>query len=139
MFIKLYTVQLVFTAIGDWHRCLAGAGHVLELGTHNNRHLSEGLQVEQPQLTYKNIALGTAKSLDLSPDHNHIVVTIGTTRQAEPLLADQTVFWVVKPRLFAGNISGLSALLSGSYVGMHRRNGRERHNPSVRARAFSRS
>jgi paraquat-inducible protein B len=28
------------------------------------------------------------------------------------------VFWVVKPRLFAGSISGLETLLSGSYIGM---------------------
>ena len=28
------------------------------------------------------------------------------------------MFWVVKPRLFAGNISGLETLLSGSYIGM---------------------
>ena len=47
-----------------------------------------------------------------------MVVTVATTRQADPLLTDQTVFWVVKPRLFAGNISGLETLLSGSYIGM---------------------
>jgi paraquat-inducible protein B len=46
------------------------------------------------------------------------LVKIATTRQAEPLLTDATTFWVVKPRLFAGNVSGLSTLLSGSYVGM---------------------
>src|SRR6185312_5242047 len=55
---------------------------------------------------------------DLAGDHSHVKVTIATTRQAAPLLTDQTVFWVVKPRLFAGNITGLDTLLSGSYVGM---------------------
>jgi paraquat-inducible protein B len=34
------------------------------------------------------------------------------------LLTEQTIFWVVKPRLFAGNVSGLDTLVSGSYVGM---------------------
>ena len=58
------------------------------------------------------------QSLDLTPDHTHVLVKVATTRQAEPLLTDQTVFWVVKPRLFAGNVSGLDTLLSGSYVGM---------------------
>ncbi len=38
--------------------------------------------------------------------------------QAEPFLTSGTQFWVVKPRLFAGNISGFSTLLSGSYIGM---------------------
>jgi paraquat-inducible protein B len=79
---------------------------------------AEGLQAGQSQLKYKDIVFGTVKSLALSPDHNHVVVTIATTHDAKPLLTDKTVFWVVKPRLFAGNISGLETLLSGSYVGM---------------------
>jgi paraquat-inducible protein B len=78
----------------------------------------EGLQAGQSQLKYKDIVLGTVKTLELTPDHNHVTVTIATTRQAEPLLTDTSKFWVVKPRFFAGNISGLETLLSGSYVGM---------------------
>jgi paraquat-inducible protein B len=58
------------------------------------------------------------KNLELSPNHTHVVVTIGTTKQAESLLTEQTLFWVVKPRLFAGNLSGLSTLISGSYIAM---------------------
>ncbi len=79
---------------------------------------AEGLQAGQSQLKFKDIVFGTVKSLELSPDHNHVVVEIATTRQAEPLLTHKTVFWVVKPRLFAGAISGLQTLFSGSYVGM---------------------
>jgi paraquat-inducible protein B len=45
-------------------------------------------------------------------------VTVATTHEAKPLLTDQTIFWVVKPRIFAGNVSGLETLLSGSYIGM---------------------
>jgi paraquat-inducible protein B len=79
---------------------------------------AEGLQPGQSQLKFKDIVFGTVQSLTLTPDHSRVLVTIATTRQAEPLLTDQTVFWVVKPRLFAGNISGFETLLSGSYVGM---------------------
>ncbi|MGH7047170.1 MAG: intermembrane transport protein PqiB [Stellaceae bacterium] len=79
---------------------------------------AEGLQAGQSQLKFKDIVFGTVKSLDLTPDHNHVVVTIATTREAGPLLTSKTVFWVVKPRLFAGAISGLQTLFSGSYIGM---------------------
>jgi paraquat-inducible protein B len=79
---------------------------------------AEGLQAGQSQLKYKDIVFGTVKKLELTPDKWHVVVTIETTREAEPLLTDKTVFWVVKPRLFAGSISGLSTVLSGSYVGL---------------------
>jgi paraquat-inducible protein B len=76
------------------------------------------LQVGQSQLKFKEIVLGTVRSMDLTPDHSRVLIKVETTRQAEPLISDQTVFWVVKPRLFAGNISGLDTLLSGSYIGM---------------------
>ena len=45
-------------------------------------------------------------------------MTIATTHEAGPLLTEGSQFWVVKPRFFAGNISGIETLLSGSYVGM---------------------
>ena len=79
---------------------------------------AEGLQAGQSQLKYKDIIFGTVKSLVLSDDRTRVLVTVETTRQAAPLLTEGTVFWVVKPRLFAGNISGLETLVSGSYIGM---------------------
>src|SRR5215468_1742991 len=78
----------------------------------------EGLQAGQSQLKFKDIVFGTVKSLELTPDNSRVIVTIATTRQAEPLLNSRTVFWVVKPRLFAGTISGLSTLLSGAYIAL---------------------
>lgn len=79
---------------------------------------AEGLQVGQSQLKYKDITLGTVKGLEFTRDRRHVLITIGTTAQAVPFLKAGTQFWVVKPRLFAGNISGLDTLMSGSYIGM---------------------
>jgi paraquat-inducible protein B len=79
---------------------------------------AEGLVAGQSQLKFKDMVFGTVKNLDLSGDHNRVIVTIATTRQAKPLLTDKTVFWVAKPRLFAGAISGIETLFSGNYVGM---------------------
>jgi paraquat-inducible protein B len=79
---------------------------------------AEGLTVGQSQLKFKDITLGTVKSLDFTQDRRHVLVAIATTAQAEPFLTSGTQFWVVKPRLFAGTISGFSTLLSGSYIGM---------------------
>jgi paraquat-inducible protein B len=62
--------------------------------------------------------MGTVKSIGISPDFSHVVVTVETVREAEPFLNDKTIFWVVKPELFAGNVTGLETLLSGSYIGM---------------------
>lgn len=77
-----------------------------------------GLTAGQSQLKYRNVVMGTVRSITIPPDLSKVVVTIETTREAEPLLNDKTIFWVVKPQLFAGNISGLETILSGSYIGM---------------------
>lgn len=79
---------------------------------------ADGLQAGQSQLKFKDVTMGTVKSIAVAPDFTKVLVTIETTREAEPLLTDKTIFWVVKPQLFAGNISGLDTLLSGAYVGM---------------------
>lgn len=77
-----------------------------------------GLTAGQSQLKFKDVTMGTVKAIAVSPDLSKVLVTIETTREAAPLLTDKTIFWIVKPQLFAGNISGLDTLLSGSYVGM---------------------
>ena len=78
----------------------------------------DGLQAGQSQLKFKDVTMGTVKSIAVTPDFNKVVVTVETTREAEPLLGEKTVFWIVKPQLFAGSLSGLDTLISGSYIGM---------------------
>ena len=39
-------------------------------------------------------------------------------KESEPYLTDQTKFWIVRPRVRAGSVSGLDTLLSGSYIGI---------------------
>ena len=109
-------MPLVAVAIGAWLAwdTLSKEGPTIKISFDSG----EGLQAGQSQLKYKDIVFGTVKSLDLSPDQTHVVVTVATTHEADPLLTEQTVFWVVKPRLFAGNVSGLETLLSGVYIGM---------------------
>jgi paraquat-inducible protein B len=112
----MWLIPLVAIAIGGWLAwdTLSKEGPTITLSFET----AEGLQAGQSQLRFKDIVLGTVQSLDLTPDHSRVLVKIATTRQADPLLTDTTIFWVVKPRLFAGNLSGLSTLLSGAYVSM---------------------
>jgi len=112
----IWVIPLVAIAIGAW---LAWDTWSKEGPTITvTFDTAEGLQPGKSQLKFKDIVFGTVDNVALSPDHTHVVVTIATTAGAEPLLSNKTVFWVVKPRLFAGSISGLETLLSGSYVGM---------------------
>ncbi|MDP2333457.1 MAG: MlaD family protein [Reyranella sp.] len=77
-----------------------------------------GLTAGQSQLKYKNVVMGTVKDIAIAPDLTKVLVTVETVRAAEDLLTDKAIFWVVKPQLFAGNVTGLDTILSGSYIGM---------------------
>jgi paraquat-inducible protein B len=112
----IWVIPLVALAIGAWLAwdTLSKQGPTITV----TFDTAEGLQPGQSQLKFKDIVFGTVKSLELSPNHGDVIVTIATTHEAAPLLTDKTVFWVVKPRFFAGGVSGLETLLSGSYVGM---------------------
>src|SRR5215470_13799748 len=112
----IWIVPLVAVAIGAWLAwdTLSKEGPTIKVSFESG----EGLQAGQSQLKYKDIVFGKVTNLALSPDRTHVVVTIATTHEAGPLLTEGTMFWVVKPRFFAGNISGIETLLSGSYVGM---------------------
>jgi paraquat-inducible protein B len=112
----IWAIPVVAIAIGGWLAwdTLRKAGPAIVVTFED----AEGLTVGQSQLKFKDITLGTVKSLDFTQDRQHVLVGIATTAQAEPFLTSGTQFWVVKPRLFAGNISGFNTLLSGAYVGM---------------------
>jgi len=79
---------------------------------------AEGLQAGQSQLKFRDVTMGTVKGIRIAPDLSKVLITVETVREAAPLLTDKTIFWVVKPQLFAGNVQGLDTLLSGSYIGM---------------------
>lgn len=76
----------------------------------------EGLTAGQSVVKHRDVTLGTVTSVKLTPDMNHVTVKIQMTRDATPLISDQTKFWIVRPRFFAGSLSGLGTLLSGPYI-----------------------
>ena len=61
--------------------------------------------------------------MDISHDLSHVVVTAEFSKQAEPHLTENTQFWVVRPRVGLGGISGLETLVSGAYIAIDPRPG----------------
>ncbi len=79
---------------------------------------AEGLQVGQSHLKFKDVDMGSVSAITVAPDHSKVIVTIETKREAASMFGEKTIFWVVRPGLFAGRVSGLDTLLSGSYIEM---------------------
>lgn len=110
----IWLLPLVTALIGGWLAwdTLSKRGPLITITFQN----AEGLQAGQSHVRHKDVDMGLVQSVALSPDLQRVIVTVRMNREAEPLLTDRTKFWVVKPRFFAGSVSGLETLLSGGYI-----------------------
>ena len=78
---------------------------------------AEGLEAGKTKVKYKNVDVGEVKAIKLSKDRQGVVVIVELVKESEPYLLDDTRFWVVRPRIAGGQVSGLGTLFSGSYIG----------------------
>ena len=79
---------------------------------------AEGLEAGKTKLRYLDVEVGTARTVAIAPDLKHIIVTAEMVPGAEAYLRERTSFWIVKPRIGVGGVSGLGTLLSGAYIGL---------------------
>lgn len=76
----------------------------------------EGLEPGKTKVKYREVEVGTVERLQIASDLSGVVVTARFVRGAERLLAADSRFWVVRPRVGVGGVSGLGTLISGAYV-----------------------
>lgn len=76
----------------------------------------EGLEPGKTKIKYKDVQIGDVKNISIAKDRTHVIVTAEITRQAVPLMVDDTRFWVVRARISGGSVSGLNTLMGGSYI-----------------------
>jgi paraquat-inducible protein B len=80
---------------------------------------AEGLIAGQTKVQHRDVDVGSVESVELTPDMLRVVVRARMTRQAVPFLNENTRFYVVAPHVGVGGISGLSTIVSGSYIEMY--------------------
>lgn len=76
----------------------------------------EGLEPGKTRVKYREVEVGTVERVQIAADLSGVVVTARLVRGAERLLAADSRFWVVRPRIGIGGISGLGTLVSGAYL-----------------------
>jgi paraquat-inducible protein B len=112
----VWLVPIVALLIGGWLAVKA----VLDKGPTITISFAtgEGLEAGKTKIKYKNVDVGVVKSVTLSRDHRNVIATAELSKDASNLLVDDTRFWVVRPRISGGTVSGIGTLLSGSFIGM---------------------
>jgi paraquat-inducible protein B len=77
----------------------------------------DGLTANKTEVKYRNVVIGHVSDVELSGDHKSVDATIKLSKQAETFTREDSEFWVVRPRIGAGGVSGIDTLLSGDYIG----------------------
>lgn len=88
-----------------------------------------GLTANKTEVKYRNVVIGQVTDVELSDDQKSVNATIKLAKQAETFTREDSQFWVVRPRIGAGGVSGIDTLLSGDYIGadIGQSNSRSKH------------
>ncbi|MGV8918899.1 MAG: intermembrane transport protein PqiB [Pseudomonas sp.] len=78
---------------------------------------AEGLEANKTQVKYKNVVIGKVTTITLADDRSHIDAIIELNGTAKSFAVEDSRFWVVRPRIGAGGVSGVDTLLSGAFIG----------------------
>jgi paraquat-inducible protein B len=113
-FSLIWLIPLITLGLGAWlaWHTISQRGPTITISFQS----AEGLQAGQSHVRHKDVDMGQVTDISLSKDLSRVIVTVAMNTKAEPLLTTNAQFWVVKPRFFAGSITGLDTLFSGSYI-----------------------
>ena len=78
---------------------------------------AQGITAGKTEVKYKNVVIGKVRSIDLSDDRSRVLVTVALEKKAQSFATEGSRFWVVRPRIGLGGVSGLGTLFSGAYIG----------------------
>lgn len=77
---------------------------------------AEGVVAGKTPVLCRSVNVGVVDAIGLTENLKGVLVTMQMTAEATRLLTDDAQIWVVRPRYGAAGISGLSTLVSGSYI-----------------------
>jgi paraquat-inducible protein B len=111
---SIWLIPLVALAIGAWMIFdtwqQQGPLITIEFST------AQGININETLVKLRDMPIGKVIGIKLNNTLNGIIITARLDKKASSLLTSDSQFWVVKPRISLGNISGLSTILSGAYI-----------------------
>lgn len=112
----VWLVPLAAVLIGAWliYQNVSTRGPLIYLTMPN----AESIEAGKTVVKLRNVEVGKVRKVRLSDDFKRTVAEIRMEPEVEPLLNQDTGFWVVKPRVGRQGISGLSTIISGAYIQM---------------------
>lgn len=75
-----------------------------------------GVRPGQTPVVYRGVQIGEVTRVELAPDRRQAVVKARLHKSAAPIATEGALFWILRPQLGLGNVSGLNTMLSGPEI-----------------------
>ena len=110
----VWLVPLITALVGGWlvFRTLSDQAPVATISFQT----AEGIEAGKTKIKYKSVEIGMVEEVSFASDFQSVVLTAKFQQGMEDFLRRNTRFWVVRPQLSVQGVSGLSTLVSGSYI-----------------------
>jgi len=110
----IWILPLVALCIGGWLLYTnyrdAGIDIIIHFST------ADGITAGKTKVIYKGIPVGLVKKVEIADDLKGVNLLVEMDKKTRPGLVEDTKFWIVRPEISAGRITGLETLFSGSYI-----------------------
>jgi len=111
---SIWLIPLVALAIGAWmifdQWRKQGPVITIEFAT------AQGISKNESLIKLRNVTVGKVIDIKLNKELNGVTISARLNKNVSKLLTENSNFWVVKPRVSLSSVSGLSTILSGSYI-----------------------
>ncbi len=113
---KVWFIPIVAVLIGSWmvYHTWSNRGPEIQILFDT----ADGISIGTTKIKFRDVTVGKVTGLKLNSTFDGIEITARLNKGTDKLLKTDTAFWVVKPRIGKGGVSGLSTLLSGVYIKM---------------------
>jgi len=77
---------------------------------------ADGLQEQNSLVEYRGATVGQVETLKLTKDRQRVAVKVQLDASAANIAREGSVFWIVRPQVKLGSLSGLQTIVSGDYI-----------------------
>jgi len=110
----VWLLPLVALLVGGWlfYKTMSEKGPEIRISFET----AEGIEAGKTQIKFREVTVGKVDTVEISDDLKTVLLTATMEAGTDAYLTDASRFWVVKPRVGAGGVTGLGTLLSGAYI-----------------------
>jgi paraquat-inducible protein B len=111
----VWLIPIVAALVGGWlaYKTISESGPTITITFED----ASGLEAGKTKIKYKSVTVGQVETVEIE-DLQRVLVTAKMSKRSEKYMKEDTQFWVVRPRIGAGGVSGLETLVSGAFIGI---------------------